>query len=93
MNFNKCYKLFRTKLPQIEASVFCSEEGGMLTEPKTHIESEFLESYISDKNNNLEAGLEKATEVWVGFRQVDPDDPVFFSKFEGKRLVCSTLTK
>ena len=83
MNFDKCYKLIRSKLSQIEARQHCSEQNTELLQPKTHIESEFIESFITDQNTLLEEGLEEATEVWVGFRQVNPEDPVYFSQFEG----------
>ena len=84
MNFGKCYKLFRTTLPQIEAEQFCFEDSAILATPKTFIEGEFIESYISAMNDNLEDGQEQAQNIWVSYRQADPEDPVFFTKFEGK---------
>ena len=85
MMLGKCYKLFRENKSQIEAQMYCKGNNAQLVEPKTYVESEFLESFVTNMDKS-KLDEEPATDsVWLKFRRGKIHDSAeqYFSPFEG----------
>lgn len=82
MNQGHCYKLFRELMDYTDATFKCHGEKGILAEPKTFTQAEFLESFVSyiDKVNKTES-FEKT--IFLGHRLDDLEDTVFFDIIKG----------
>ncbi len=74
---SECYKIFREEKTYPEAEIACIEEGGILANPITFAQSEFLESLIDYDND------EKNQTVWIKPRKEDVNDFSFFFKSNG----------
>jgi hypothetical protein len=77
-----CYKLSRVETSYIEAEIHCKEDFAILAEPKTFIESEFLESLITYLDNPADVTT-KTEKVWLKFRKEDPNEDQFFDIMSG----------
>lgn len=85
MVLGKCYKLFRESKNQMEAQMKCKENHGQLVQPKTYVESEFLESFVTNMDA-IRLDTEPATDsVWLKFRRGKIHDSAeqYFSSFDG----------
>lgn len=82
MNQGHCYKLFREPMDYTDATIKCFEDKGILAEPKTFIQAEFLESLVSYSYQlNMSAPFEKT--IFLGFRLGDLEDTTFFNIMKG----------
>ena len=85
MVLGKCFKLFRESKSQMEAQMKCKENNGLLVQPKTYVESEFLESFIN-KMDEIRSDTEPPTDaVWLKFRRgrIHDASGQYFSPFSG----------
>ena len=83
MNQGHCYKLFRELKDYTDAMFKCQEEKGVLAEPKTFTQAEFLESLVShaDMLLNKTDSFEKT--IFLGYRLDDLEDSTFFEVIKG----------
>ena len=69
----------------MEGQMTCKENNGHLVQPKTYVESEFLESFVTNMDA-IKSDTEPQTEgVWLKFRRGKIHDSAeqYFSDFEG----------
>ena len=69
----------------MDAQMKCKENHGQLVQPKTYVESEFLESFVT-RMDAIRLDTEPATDsVWLKFRRGKIHDSAeqYFSSFDG----------
>ena len=69
----------------MEAQMVCKENNAQLVQPKTYVESEFLESLVTNMDALMETSEPQTESVWLRFRRGDIHDSAeqYFSDFEG----------
>ena len=83
MNQGFCYKYFTEEKSMIEAEMTCMSEGGILAKPESYTQAEFLESFITYKNSEL--NITGGVKIWLGPRLEDLTDDTYFDKLEEGR--------